>query len=163
MSIPEASQLVLQAGAQGKGGGSVLDMGQPVLILDPARDLIRLSGLPEDSIEIEFSGIRPGEKLYEELYFDEEHSLPTDHPKIFAAYRRQFPAEEVANASSRSVTWSMLIFPANSWLPCSRRRFPNFATARPTVFVGLRKHNPPNRLPLRANRPDEPGSHLLAV
>jgi FlaA1/EpsC-like NDP-sugar epimerase len=97
MSIPEASQLVLQAAAQGKGGEIfVLDMGQPVLILDLAKDLIRLSGLPEDSIEIEFSGIRPGEKLYEELYFDEEHSLPTVHPKIFAAYHRQFPSDEVA-------------------------------------------------------------------
>lgn len=96
MSIPEASQLVLQAAAQGKGGEIfVLDMGQPVLVLDLARDLIRLSGLPEDAIEIKFSGIRPGEKLYEELYFDEEHSLPTVHPKIFAAYHRQFPADEV--------------------------------------------------------------------
>ncbi|MBX3423864.1 MAG: polysaccharide biosynthesis protein [Pirellulaceae bacterium] len=97
MSIPEASQLVLQAAAQGKGGEIfVLDMGQPVLILDLARDLIRLSGLPEDSVDIQFSGIRPGEKLYEELYFDEEHSLATAHPKIFAAYHRQFPVDEVS-------------------------------------------------------------------
>ena len=96
MSIPEASQLVLQAGAIGEGGEIfVLDMGEPVFVVDLAKDLIRLSGLPEDSIEIVFSGIRPGEKLYEELYFDEETSLSTSHPKIFAAYHRPFPQDDV--------------------------------------------------------------------
>jgi FlaA1/EpsC-like NDP-sugar epimerase len=83
MSIPEAAQLVLQAGLMGQGGEIfVLDMGQPVKITDLAKDLIRLSGLTEDDIRIEFSGLRPGEKLYEELLADNEHTLPTPHPKL---------------------------------------------------------------------------------
>lgn len=83
MSIPEAAQLVLQAGLMGQGGEIfVLDMGQPVKIVDLAKDLIRLSGLTEDDIKIEFSGLRPGEKLYEELLADNEHTLPTPHPKL---------------------------------------------------------------------------------
>jgi FlaA1/EpsC-like NDP-sugar epimerase len=89
MTIPEASQLVLQAAAMGSGGEIfVLDMGEPVRIVDLAHDLIRLSGLPEGSIEIAYSGIRPGEKLYEELYYDDEQTLETAHPKLRAAYRR---------------------------------------------------------------------------
>ncbi|MBI1175187.1 MAG: NAD-dependent epimerase/dehydratase family protein [Sideroxydans sp.] len=83
MSIPEASQLVLQAGLMGKGGEIfVLDMGEPVRIVDLAKDLIRLSGLTEDDIQIEFTGLRPGEKLYEELLADNELTLPTPHPKL---------------------------------------------------------------------------------
>lgn len=83
MSIPEAAQLVLQAGLMGQGGEIfVLDMGEPVKIVDLAKDLIRLSGLKEEDIKIEFSGLRPGEKLYEELLADSEHTLPTPHPKL---------------------------------------------------------------------------------
>lgn len=84
MTIPEAVQLVLQASAMGNGGEIfVLDMGQPVRILDLARNLILLSGLrPDEDIKIEFCGARPGEKLYEELSTDEEETVPTSHEKI---------------------------------------------------------------------------------
>ncbi len=86
MTIPEAVQLVLQAGAQGKGGELfMLDMGEPVKIVDLARDLIRLSGFDEDDLGIEFTGIRPGEKLYEEMFFSHEIAEPTEHPKILRA------------------------------------------------------------------------------
>ena len=84
MTIPEASQLVMQAGAIGQGGEIfVLDMGSQILILDMARELIRRNGLrPGEDIEIRFSGIRPGEKLYEELACDDEQTRPTTHEKI---------------------------------------------------------------------------------
>lgn len=85
MTIPEACQLILQAGAMGKGGEIfILDMGEPVKIVDLARDLIKLSGLvPGEDVEIQFSGIRPGEKLFEELAVDSEHATKTVHRKIF--------------------------------------------------------------------------------
>jgi FlaA1/EpsC-like NDP-sugar epimerase len=87
MTIPESVQLVLQAGALGKGGELfMLDMGEPIRIVDLARDLIRLSGLEEGAdIEIRFTGIRPGEKLYEEMFFSDELAAPTDHPKVLRA------------------------------------------------------------------------------
>ena len=89
MSIPEAAQLVLQAGAMGKGGEIfVLDMGEPVRIVDLARDMIRLSGLSENDVKIAFTGLRPGEKLYEELLADGEHTLATPHPKLRIARAR---------------------------------------------------------------------------
>lgn len=89
MSIPEAAQLVLQAGLMGEGGEIfVLDMGDPVRIVDLAKDMIRLSGFSEGEISIVFTGLRPGEKLYEELLADDEHTLPTPHPKLRIAQAR---------------------------------------------------------------------------
>jgi len=83
MSIPEAAQLVLQAGLMGNGGEIfVLEMGEPIRIADLARDMIRLSGFSEEDIKIQFTGLRPGEKLHEELLSDSESTLPTPHPKL---------------------------------------------------------------------------------
>ena len=97
MTIPEASQLVLQAGAMGEGGEIyILDMGDPVRILDLAKDMISLSGLkPFEDIDIVFSGIRPGEKLFEELQTVGENVAKTRHPKIFIGKIAAYPSEEV--------------------------------------------------------------------
>jgi FlaA1/EpsC-like NDP-sugar epimerase len=88
MSIPEAVRLVIQAGAMAKGGEVfLLDMGEPVRIYDLALQMIRLSGLElGQDIDIEITGLRPGEKLYEELLIDTDKARPTAHPKIFCAH-----------------------------------------------------------------------------
>src|SRR5207244_11038481 len=102
MTIPEASQLVLQAGALGKGGEIfILDMGQPVKILDLAEDMIRLSGLtPYEDIDIAFTGIRDGEKLFEELEITGEHLLQTRNPKIFIGKIATYPKKQVDHVLS---------------------------------------------------------------
>lgn len=91
MTIPEATQLVLEAGSMGNGGEIfVFDMGKPVPIVDLARKMIRLSGLvPGVDIDIKYTGLRPGEKLYEELLNDAENTLPTHHEKILIAKVRE--------------------------------------------------------------------------
>ncbi|MBA3454752.1 MAG: polysaccharide biosynthesis protein [Deltaproteobacteria bacterium] len=100
MTIPEASQLVLQAGAMGHGGEIfILDMGDPVRIVDLARDLIILSGLrPDEDIKIEFCGVRPGEKLMEELSTDAEQADKTKHPKVFIGRVMRQELDAVASA-----------------------------------------------------------------
>ena len=102
MTIPEASQLVLQAGALGKGGEIfILDMGEPIKILDLAEDMIRLSGLePYEDIDIIFTGIRKGEKLFEELEITGEDLLKTEHPKIFIGKIATYSSEEVGEILS---------------------------------------------------------------
>jgi FlaA1/EpsC-like NDP-sugar epimerase len=103
MTISEAAQLVLQAGAMGAGGEIfVLDMGEPVRILDMAKDMISLFGLkPYEDIDIVFSGMRPGEKLFEELQIDGEKMSKTKHPKIFIGRINTYPEAEVDEALTR--------------------------------------------------------------
>ncbi|MDR2195701.1 MAG: polysaccharide biosynthesis protein [Gallionellaceae bacterium] len=96
MLIPEAAQLVLQAGMMGQGGEIfVLDMGEPVRIADLARDMVHLSGFTEEDIRIEFTGLRPGEKLFEELLADDEATSRTSHPKL----------RIVKSTRARDTTW----------------------------------------------------------
>ncbi len=100
MSITEASQLILQAGSMNGISGQIylLDMGKPVRIKDMANDLIRLSGLePEKDIPIIYTGLRPGEKLYEELVSKEEKALSTDHKKIM-----------VLNNGTNNMPWEIM-------------------------------------------------------
>ncbi len=93
MSIPEAAQLVMQAGLMGNAGEIfVLNMGEPVKIAELAKDMIRLSGLQQDEIKISYTGLRPGEKLYEELLADDELTQPTPHPKLRIAIARKADA-----------------------------------------------------------------------
>jgi len=103
MTIPEASQLVLQAGAMGEGGEIfILDMGDPVRILDLAKDMIALSGLkPFEDVDIVFSGMRPGEKLFEELQTVGEDITKTRHPKIFIGKISAYSTDEVKAALER--------------------------------------------------------------
>ncbi len=96
MTIPEACQLVMQSAAMGEGGEIfVLDMGEPVFIKDLASDLIRLSGFSEDEIAVEYTGLRPGEKLFEELSTEGENMTKTRHPKIFIGKIDSYPLMEV--------------------------------------------------------------------
>jgi len=103
MTIPEAAQLVLQAGAMGEGGEVfILDMGEPVRILDMAKDMIRLYGLkPFEEIDIVFTGIRPGEELFEELETVGESITKTRHPKIFIGKINRYSDQQVQDALAR--------------------------------------------------------------
>ena len=97
MTIPEACNLVLEAGAMGQGGDIfVFDMGKPVKIYDLATKMIQLSGLK--NIKIKEVGLRPGEKLYEELLATKENTMPTYHPKIMRAEVRKYSLEDIDKA-----------------------------------------------------------------
>jgi FlaA1/EpsC-like NDP-sugar epimerase len=104
MSIPEAAQLILQAGSMGYGGEIfVLDMGDPIKIYDLAVNMIRLSGLkPFEDIDIKITGLRPGEKLYEELLADDENTLKTPHPSVRVACARNVPKDLIKQISNIS-------------------------------------------------------------
>ncbi len=136
MSIPEAAQLVLQAGAMGEGGEIfVLDMGEPVRIVDLAREMIRLSGFSEQEIRIEFTGLRPGEKLYEEVLADDERTLPTPHPKLRIAQARAVDA----NFLIQLLAWlNEDIVPTDDAVRAGLARFvPEYRGAGPVKPSGL--------------------------
>ncbi|MCE9538097.1 MAG: polysaccharide biosynthesis protein, partial [Bacteroidetes bacterium] len=99
MTIPEACQLVLEAGAMGKGCEIfIFDMGQSIRIVDLAKKMIKLSGLVLDKdISITYTGLRPGEKLYEELLADHENTLPTHHKQIMVAKVKEYDFDEITN------------------------------------------------------------------
>src|SRR5690606_37107776 len=124
MTIPEASQLVIQAGALGTGGDVfLLDMGEPVRIQDLARQMISLSGLkvrdeqhPDGDIEIQYAGLRPGEKLYEELLIDQENTEITSHSRILRSFEKHVPLQEITqvfdkmqelSATQADVNWAL--------------------------------------------------------
>ncbi|MEO8485360.1 MAG: nucleoside-diphosphate sugar epimerase/dehydratase [Betaproteobacteria bacterium] len=123
MSLSEATQLLLQAGLMGKNGEIlVLDMGDPVRILDLARDMIRLSGADPDRIPIVFTGLRPGEKLFEEPLASEEATRPTPHPKLFIAGVRQANRDAVGQMIAqcerdRAATDAEVRARLQSWIP----------------------------------------------
>jgi FlaA1/EpsC-like NDP-sugar epimerase len=123
MSIPEASQLVLQAAAMGDSGQIyVLDMGRPVRIAELARDIIRLSGYTEDAVRIEYTGLRAGEKLFEEVIDVEERLMETPHPKLQIAEARTVPAQHVISimreiASSAAVSDQVARELLMRWVP----------------------------------------------
>jgi len=134
MSLLEATQLLLQAGLQGRGGEIlVLEMGEPVRIVDLARDMIRLSGADPDRIPILFTGLRPGEKLYEELLTSEEATLPTPHPKLRIARARAANLDAVG----QMIAW------------CERDRVADDAEVRARLKAWIPEYQPPAGAPVK--------------
>lgn len=150
MTIPEASQLVLQAGAMGEGGEIfILDMGEPVKIVDLARDLITLSGLrPDEDIEIRFSGVRPGEKLFEELSTSAEQAEKTRHPKVFIGRIPTHSVDAVREGVDGLLELTASAAPEMLRAAISKI-VPEYETARPIKVAST----PPLSEPLRADRP----------
>jgi FlaA1/EpsC-like NDP-sugar epimerase len=149
MSLSEATQLLLQAGLQGKGGEIVvLDMGEPMRIVDLAHDLIRLSGADPDRIPIVFTGLRPGEKLYEEPLASEEATLPTPHPKLRIAQARPVNRDAIG--------------PMVAW--CERDRAADDAEVRARLKAWIPEYAPPAGAPVQPI-PTEPvhGDTLLPL
>ncbi len=134
MSLSEATQLLLQAGLQGRGGEIlVLDMGEPVRIVDLARDLIKLSGADPAKIAVVFTGLRPGEKLYEELLATEEATKPTPHPKLRIAQARDADIDVVG----QMVTW------------CESDRVADDAEVRARLRAWIPEYAPPAGAPVK--------------
>jgi FlaA1/EpsC-like NDP-sugar epimerase len=128
MSLSEATQLLLQAGLQGKGGEILtLDMGGPVRIVDLARDMIRLYGADPDHVAIVFTGLRPGEKLYEEPLASEEATKPTTHPKLHIAQARAADRDAV----KQLVAW------------CERDRVADDGEVRARMQAWIPEYAPP--------------------
>jgi FlaA1/EpsC-like NDP-sugar epimerase len=147
MSLSEATQLLLQAGLQGKGGEIlVLDMGEPVRIVDLAHDMIRLSGADPDRTPIVFTGLRPGEKLYEEPLASEEATLPTPHPKLRIAQAR---------AANRDAVGQMV-----AW--CERDRAADDAEVRARLKAWIPEYAPSAGAPIQPI-PTEPSHGEAAI
>jgi len=141
MSLSEATQLLLQAGLQGRGGEVlVLDMGEPVRIVDLARDMIRLYGADPDQVAVVFTGLRPGEKLYEEPLASEEATKPTRHPKLRIAQARDANRDAVG----QMVAW------------CERDRAADDAEVRGRLKTWIAEYSPPAGAPIKPF-PAEPG------
>lgn len=139
MTIPEAAQLVIQAGTMGQGGEIfILDMGEPVKIVDLAADCIRLSGLRVgEDIEIEFIGIRPGEKLYEELHVAGETHLATRHPKIMVADSTQHDPASILLAIQRLE--QLTEAPCEVLIQELKRALPEYQGSRQTGSQDIRR------------------------
>ena len=134
MSLLEATQLLLQAGLQGRGGEIlVLDMGEPVRIVDLARDMIRLSGADPDQLAIVYTGLRPGEKLYEELLASEEATLPTPHPKLRIARARAANIDAIG----QMIAW------------CERDRVADTPEVRARLKAWIPEYQPPAGAPVK--------------
>ena len=138
MTIPEAVQLVLYAAILGEGGETfVLDMGEQIRILDLARDLISLSGLrPEKDIDIVFTGIRPGEKLYEELFGAGEEPIPTPHPKILQTHAQSSPSQERLQAGIAQMLIAARAGDADALNAEIQRLVPSFRPAAELFVAG---------------------------
>jgi FlaA1/EpsC-like NDP-sugar epimerase len=147
MSLSEATQLLLQAGLQGRGGDIlVLDMGEPVRIVDLARDMIRLYGADPDRVPIVFTGLRPGEKLYEETLASGEATKPTTHPKLHVAQAR--PANR--DAVKQMVAW------------CERDRVADDGEVRARMRAWIPEYAPPAGASIKP-MPTRPGEPTAAV
>ena len=145
MSIPEAAQLVMQAGLMGKGGEIfVLDMGEPVKIAELAKDMIRLSGFHQDEIKIAYTGLRPGEKLYEELLADDELTQPTPHPKLRIALARKADATwlkkllnwiDSCQLIDEKIIKKQLAFWVEEYVESATTQLPAKVTATPSITL----------------------------
>ncbi len=142
MTIPEACNLVLEAGAMGEGGDIfVFDMGKPVKIYDMARKMIQLSGL--HNIEIKEIGLRPGEKLYEELLATKENTIPTYHPKIMRAQVRRYPLEAIDREYNE--LWTILEGMDDMQIVAKMKTIVPEFLSNNSIYCQLDKNTPPRQ------------------